>query len=252
MLNRQAPADYPGCPASVGRAIAVGRSLRNPRWGLWDCGIMFVGAFALSTVVILGLYALQVPDLVVLLVGSVAPWVFLGGYPLVITTLRGNGPRVDLGLTLRWSDVAWAVGAGVAGLIIAGLLALLTQQIFGEFTSAGAEVAEQVRAAGGTPAVLMFAVMLVVGAPVVEELAFRGLLFNSLRKRGVGVAWTLVISGLAFALVHLEPTRLMLLVALGLILGIVRWRTGSLVASMLTHAMINAPAALVLVLGLPG
>ena len=89
------------------------------------------------------------------------------------------------------------------------------------------------------------------GAPVVEELAFRGLLFNSLRKRGLGVAWTLVISSVAFALIHFEPTRLLVLVALGFVLGIVRWRTGSLLACMITHAMINAPAGLVLALGMP-
>ena len=212
---------------------------------------MIIGAFGLATIVIVGMEYAQAPTLVVLLVGSVAPWVFLGGYPLVITRLRGNGPRVDLGLSLGWIDLVWAAVAGVVGLIIASLLALLTQQIFGEFTSTGAEVAEQIRQAGGTAAVLVFAVLLVVGAPIVEELAFRGLLFNSLRKRGVGVAWTLVISSLAFAVIHFEPTRLLVLVALGLVLGIVRWRTGSLVACMITHAMINAPAALVLALGLP-
>ena len=212
---------------------------------------MIIGAFGLSAIVIFGMQAAQAPTLAVLLVGSVAPWVFLGGYPLLITRLRGNGPRIDLGLSLRWRDVAWAVVAGVAGLILAGLLALLTQQIAGEFTSAGAEVAEEVRQAGGTPAVLIFAVLLVVGAPIVEELAFRGLLFNSLRKKGLGIAWTLVISSVAFALIHFEPTRLLVLVALGLVLGIVRWRTGSLLASTITHAMINAPAALVLALGLP-
>lgn len=212
---------------------------------------MIIGAFGLATIVIVGMEYAQAPTLVVLLVGSVAPWVFLGGYPLIITRLRGNGPRVDLGLSLGWIDLVWAAVAGVVGLIIASLLALLTQQIFGEFTSTGAEVAEQIRQAGGTAAVLVFAVLLVVGAPIVEELAFRGLLFNSLRKRGVGVAWTLVISSLAFAVIHFEPTRLLVLVALGLVLGIVRWRTGSLVACMITHAMINAPAALVLALGLP-
>lgn len=213
---------------------------------------MVIGAFGLSTIVIVSMQVAQAPTLVVLLVGSVAPWVFLGGYPLLITKLRGNGPVIDLGLTLRWIDLVWAVAAGIVGLIIASLLALLTTQLVGEFTSTGAEVAEQVREAGGTPAVLLFAVLLVVGAPVVEELAFRGLLFNSLRKRGIGVVWTLVISSAAFALIHFEPTRLLVLVALGLVLGIVRWRTGSLLACMLTHAMINAPAALVLALGLPG
>lgn len=213
---------------------------------------MIIGAFGLAGVVVVGMQAAQAPTLAVLLIGSVAPWVFLGGYPLIITRLRGNGPRVDLGLSLRWIDLVWAVAAGVVGLIIASLLALLTQQLFGEFTSTGAEVAEQVRQAGGEAAVLLFAVLLVVGAPIVEELAFRGLLFNSLRKRGVAVVWTLVISSIAFAVIHFEPTRLLVLVALGLVLGVVRWRTGSLLACMLTHAMINAPAALVLALGLPG
>jgi membrane protease YdiL (CAAX protease family) len=247
--RRIAPPDYPGCPASVPLALAKG-PLRAPRWGVWDCVIMIVGALVLSGGVIITLQAIQAPTLAVLFIGSVAPWVFLGGYPLVITAWRGNGPRIDLGLTLRWIDVGWAVIAGVVGLLIAGLLALATQAIFGEFTSAGAEVAEEIRQAGGTAGVLVFALLLVIGAPIVEELAFRGLVFNSLRKAGVGIAWTLVISSVAFAVIHFEPTRMLVLLALGLVLGIVRWRTRSLLAPMITHAMINAPAALVLTVGM--
>ena len=45
---------------------------------------------------------------------------------------------------------------------------------------------------------------------------------------------------------------LLVLLPSGLVLGWVRWKTGSSGASMLSHGLINAPGAIALLVGVPG
>jgi len=98
---------------------------------------------------------------------------------------------------------------------------------------------------------VLFAALVMVGAPVVEELFFRGLFFGALRKRGVGAVLTIVITAVVFAGFHLEPLRFLVLLPTGLVLGWVRWRTGSTGAAMLTHGIVNGPGAIALLVGMP-
>jgi len=60
-----------------------------------------------------------------------------------------------------------------------------------------------------------------------------------------------VITAAVFAAFHLEPTRLALLFVAGLVLGVVRYRTGSLTAPIVAHMVINAPAGIFVMLGMP-
>lgn len=246
------PASYPGCPVTVEEAFAAGRPLRQPRWGLWDVVIMLGGAFVASALAIIALTLLQPSREVTLIVGSVAPWVFLAGYPLLITRLRGNGPVVDLGLRLHARDAVIGLTAGLAGLVVAAMLAWLTTLVAGNFTSAGGQIAEEISSGGSRLAMVIFAILVALGAPVVEEIAFRGLVFDALRKRGLGAAWTVVITTVAFAAIHLEPTRIVVLLGIGALLGVLRWWTGALGAGMVAHAMVNAPAAVLFALAGPG
>ena len=98
---------------------------------------------------------------------------------------------------------------------------------------------------------MAFALMVMVGAPIVEELFFRGLFFSALRKRGVSALLTIVITGVVFAGFHFEPTRFFVLLPTGLILGWVRWHTGSTGSAMVAHGLVNAPGAIVLLVGVP-
>ena len=53
-----------------------------------------------------------------------------------------------------------------------------------------------------------------------------------------------LLSAVAFAVMHFEPQRLLVLVTIGAGLGIVRWRTGSLGACIVAHAVNNLPGAI--------
>lgn len=226
--------------------------LVHPRWGLWDVLITLVGASVLSAVSVFALQALAAPLPWLILVGGTVPWVALAGWPLLITKVRGNGPRIDLGLRLSWRDAGFGVVGGVAALLVALVVAAITAAIFGEFTSVAGEVGAELAALGNPLVLLAFGLIVVIGAPVAEELAFRGLFFAALRARGVGPVLSVAITAVAFALFHLEPARIGVLLGVGVVLGIVRWRTGSLGASMVAHGVVNAPAAVFIALGLPG
>lgn len=243
-------AAYPGCPITVEEALARGRVLTRPRWGLPDIAYTFVGALIFSVIgVVIVVIAQQLFDLSLawlLLIGLTTPWIALAGWPLLVTAWRGNGPRIDLGLRLTWADVGWGVLGGLAALLLSGMVALALTALVGDFNSAAGEVAADIAASGPLLALIIFALLVAVGAPIVEEIAFRGMAYNALAKKGLHPAWVIAITAIIFAAFHLEPTRLPILLVSGTIFGVLRWFTKGLGAPIVAHAVNNAPGALFL------
>ena len=245
------PADYPGCPVTVLEEVAAGRELRTPRWGLWDVFWAAIAAILIGVGVGGALFFLDAPLAMQILVGTTAPWLALAGWPLLATARRGNGPRIDLGLRLTWADTGWGALAGFAGLMAAGIAALITQYFVPDLSSAAGDVAAELEQGSDRLSLTVFAALVMVGAPIVEELFFRGFLFAALRKRGVSGPLTIVITAVVFAGFHFEPLRFFVLLPTGILLGVVRWKTGSTGSAMVAHGVVNAPGAIVLLVGLP-
>jgi uncharacterized protein len=84
--------------------------------------------------------------------------------------------------------------------------------------------------------------VLVVGAPISEELAFRGFLLGQLRKTRLGYAISAVIAAFAWTLLHLSYTLVGLVDVFlaGLMFSWALWRTGSLWVPIGLHAIYNA------------
>jgi membrane protease YdiL (CAAX protease family) len=80
-----------------------------------------------------------------------------------------------------------------------------------------------------------------VNAAVFEELAFRGVIFGILRRHA-RLAETLLITSTAFAILHLSVFALVSHTLLGLYLGWLRHRSGSLYPCILAHFLHNALA----------
>jgi membrane protease YdiL (CAAX protease family) len=74
--------------------------------------------------------------------------------------------------------------------------------------------------------------------PIMEELAFRGVMYTGLRKT-LGVAESFFISSFAFALLHLSLPSLLTHVPLGLYFCFLRHRSNSLWPSMFAHCLHN-------------
>jgi len=92
------------------------------------------------------------------------------------------------------------------------------------------------------PAALLLSLAVFAGlAPLAEELVFRGLLYGWLAGRwGAGVA--VIVSSIAFAAAHVELAHVVLVLPLGLVFGLLRWRTGSLWPSLAAHMANNGLA----------
>ena len=96
----------------------------------------------------------------------------------------------------------------------------------------------------------LFILLAVVAAPITEELFFRGWLYTGLRARA-GAAVTITVTAVLFALAHWEKTHLYALAVfpVGVALGFIRERAGSIGATMAFHAGYNGFASILLLSG---
>jgi membrane protease YdiL (CAAX protease family) len=98
--------------------------------------------------------------------------------------------------------------------------------------------------ATATPLTLALALLVVGGlAPIGEELFFRGLMLTRLRQ-----VWSagpaIVVTALAFGVIHGEWVHGVLATGLGLYLGLVTVRSGSVIPAMICHVANNTVSVL--------
>jgi len=235
---------YPGASDAAIAAWWQGVRLRRPGWGVPDFFIAVAAWLVFSVVSGIPIVLTQEGTAIyawMLLVGVIVPWFGMGGWPWLISRLRGNGVRLDFGMRVRWADIGWGVLFGIGALVAASIIAVALTAIFGEFDSSAGEVAT---ALNEFPvARFLFALAVAFGAPIVEELCYRGLLITSLLKRGMSRWLAVVISAALFAAMHLEPIRFVLLFAIGLILGWARVHRNNTTTSIVAHMINNLPGA---------
>jgi membrane protease YdiL (CAAX protease family) len=157
----------------------------------------------------------------------------------------GSGSMVaDYGLRFRSIDVV-GLGIGVLCSLVLIRIVYLPLEALWPTTFSEARLNENAqdlvdRASGST---WMVVVMVVVGAPLMEELFYRGLLQRSLASRYHD---GLVVVGVAalFALVHFRPIEIPGLFVIGLVFGFAALRTGRLGMAIMIHAGFNATGIL--------
>jgi membrane protease YdiL (CAAX protease family) len=89
-----------------------------------------------------------------------------------------------------------------------------------------------------------FALLSCFIAPIAEEFFFRGFMYRAIAER-VHPIWAALISGSVFGAIHLGGSPAVSVVVLsvfGVALGIVLWRTGSLIPCIMLHACNNSIA----------
>ena len=83
-------------------------------------------------------------------------------------------------------------------------------------------------------------------APLSEEIVFRGAILKSLLQSGRLPVWgAIALSALLFAVVHMNPVQMPHAFAIGLLLGWMYWRTGSILPGMAYHWANNSVAYVV-------
>jgi membrane protease YdiL (CAAX protease family) len=83
---------------------------------------------------------------------------------------------------------------------------------------------------------LVFTVVVI--GPLTEEIVYRGLLYRAFRDR-IGVPMALLLSGLIFAITHLELDHIVALWLIGVIFAWVTERSGSLLPAIAAHSLYN-------------
>ena len=178
----------------------------------------------------------------VALVAQFGLWLGLLGACVVAVRRHGTGSLKDLGLHVRWVDLALGVAFGIAALMGVTRIAVVLKAIGIE--PHRASIVDPLRRGPLTVVVIIF--MAVVGAPLVEELFFRGLLMSGLVSRW-GAVLGILGQAILFGLVHMGPTDasgnlgvFLLIAPLGAMLGFLRYAFKRLGPGMFTHAIYNA------------
>ncbi len=102
-----------------------------------------------------------------------------------------------------------------------------------------------VRVAESTQYPVLMVLGIVVGAPLVEEFVFRGVVFRGWAASGMGPWLTIALTSLMWTALHVQYDVVVLawLFLLGLLIGYVRHRTGSIWGPLVMHAFNNALAS---------
>lgn len=179
-----------------------------------------------DTIIIVSLFANQLT-----LAGGVFLW--LRRYPIDIRAALALGP-----FRSRYAGVgvlSGLIGVGISALI-AGIVAKLAETIKGEPPAPPEQIPLQLEPSSAVLAVL--AISTIVLAPIAEELFFRGMLHQSLRKR-----WRFlpaaVLSSALFGAAHLDPLVIPSIFALALVLTTMYERERSLWVPIVAHAAFN-------------
>lgn len=243
---------------AVGRragAGAAGGPAKGNRWGLGEA----VGGFAVGLVlsVITASVAIsatgyhsgrgQALPVAVTVADVLGLWVGLVGAAILASRRQGSGSLArDFGLRIAgWWDVVGGAAVGLAcQYVLIPLLYLPAEQFDHALRHQLSQPAQRdVAAAHGPGTLALLLIVLAVGAPIVEELFFRGLLLRSLLGRAPAPV-AIVVSGVLFGLAHFEGVQFAGLAVFGVVLGVLAWRTGRLAPGMAAHAAFNAAAVL--------
>lgn len=232
----------------AGRALA-GVPVRTHRWGLG--AYVLVEAVFLLTSVLIGWAVLgDLPVVAGLILALAVPTVLAAATAVLVTVLRGNGPRTDLRLQWSWSDVGLGAAFGLGGLVLTVPASLVYVAIVGpDASSAVGDVFGSVRTGPVLAAVVLGIVVFL--APLCEEIVYRGLLWGGIER--LANRWVAFgVTTLLFAMAHFEFTRTPLLLIVAIPIAVARLYTGRLLPSIVAHQVNNLLPGVVLMLGLLG
>jgi uncharacterized protein len=160
------------------------------------------------------------------------------------TTWYGALRALGLRSTRFWPAVGWVIFGLIVVYAVTIIYGTLIQTFHWSLQTNGDALVQEARTMPFT--VIGALVGAVVIAPFCEEIFFRGFLFAGL-LRGMTVLWATLISTALFTLVHWDKGSAIPLFAIGLMLAVIRWRTGSIWPGMALHMLNNAIASVLVV-----
>lgn len=213
-----------------------------------DAAVTWVGAWLVGTLVASAILTASGSDSVAeagpgwLAAGAVAQWV-----PMVVAIWylgRRDGVgnlSADFGFSFRPIDLIGLPIGLITQLVLVRLVYLPLESLWPD-TFTVDKIEQRARdtyesASGG--GLVLLVLVIVVGAPLVEELTYRGLLQGAFTRRLDDVIGVVVVA-LFFAIIHFQLVEIPGLFVVGLVLGVCTAWTGRLGMSVLAHVAFNA------------
>jgi membrane protease YdiL (CAAX protease family) len=226
-----------------------------PRWGFGDACIGFALAYVLVSLLTPVIYAVTGQDIgtdahdLPLSTRALTQVPFYGGmlgWAVAASVRKGNGPVRDYRLRFAWVDVpigvAFGIAAQIAGNLVLRPVLWITNYTQEDIERPARELSDRAHGAGG---VALLVIVVVIAAPIVEEIFFRGLVLRSLERR-MGTALAIVASSFIFGLTHFELLQLPALFLFGVVAALLVQRTGRLGTAMCAHLAFNGLAVITL------
>ena len=162
--------------------------------------------------------------------------VFFTIYKLVFAKDKAEA---KLSLNPTYSVKCLVAGVGVSGVSL--LWIMLAEQLPALKDSLNAMNMGNENIGGGS--FLGAVVVAVIGAPLIEEIVFRGVVFRSLRR--VSPPWVaILVSSVLFGLYHMNTVQIVYATLMGLVAGIIYEKSNNLLFPILVHVANNLVAAI--------
>jgi len=219
---------YSALGGAAGGAIAVADLLRDPTW---------VRSGRLVDLLVAYYRRFQVTILVVTTIAQFA--VFCALAVALVRRWHSSRPARYLGYRRpRAADVLLAAAGAVAVVPIAEIIDRWSYLVLPPLRELAAGGAALLAIDSPWRAVLVFGAVAVTPA-ICEETLFRGWLYGTLRRRLSPVP-AIALQAVLFALFHMSPLSIVALAFVGVYLGFLFERTGTIYASMAAHGLYNA------------
>jgi membrane protease YdiL (CAAX protease family) len=242
-------------PGPRDSAPAVAVPAADRRWGFGDVLIGLGLGQALSiatTLVVFAATGWTTSEDVPLWAGALLQIPLWIGWTtaVVLAGRKGRGVVDDFGVRVRAVDAPVGLAVGVLmQMVVLPLLYLpvlrLLDRSSDDLSAPARELTSKAQGAAGW---IVLSLIVVVGAPIFEELFYRGLMLGALRKRGMGPIAAALACGAIFAAMHLQSLQFLGLFVLGTVLSLLVVRTDRLGPAIVAHAAFNATTVVVLYL----
>ena len=217
---------------------------------MWSLTYLVANVCGSAVITALGYAGVEIVPTWVLAVSALVLWGPFIGVLLWTSKRRGSGNFAeDFSLNFQVKDL-WGVPLGIASqLLLVVVVTLPFQWLFPSlFNSEAVEKrANDLFDAAHGAWIVLLVVIVVVCAPVVEEIVYRGFIQHNLGV-AYGARISVLIASFWFAAVHLQLAEFPGLFAFALVLGVCFARTKRLGLSIVTHIAFNATALVVMAL----
>lgn len=147
-----------------------------------------------------------------------------------------NSPKVKLSQVFGVKSLVAAI-IGAVGFFFAINAALILADLFlPRVMDQYQQIIELAGLGSDTVITIVYAICL---GPVLEELVFRGVIFSMLEKSKIKPLWIILITAVLFGFVHMNLIQGVYAAALGLFLGFLRYKYGSILISIVAHIVLN-------------